>query len=45
MGKSVLLDEQDGNNETTTINMDSDAKNQYKQQLMLLNEQVRRREQ
>ena len=39
MGKSILLEEIDNNNETV-INMDTEAKNQYKQQLILMDEQV-----
>jgi syntaxin 5 len=40
MGKSVLLEENDNAYSTeTVINMDTDAKNQYKQQLLLMDEQ------
>ena len=40
MGRSILLEESDANNSETVINMDTDAKNQYKQQLLLMDEQV-----
>lgn len=42
MGRSILLAEESDNNynSETVINMDTDAKNQYKQQLLLMDEQV-----
>jgi hypothetical protein len=41
MGRSILLEESDANsNNETVINMDTDAKNQYKQQLLLMDEPV-----